>query len=146
MLISSITTDELSMHFLPLFSCLLVLNPGVQTANQGSWVWHIHSLFLSTTGGMGWEATTFYKHLVDTIAQKRQHSYRVAMGWLRCRLSFASLQASIMCIWSSRSSFQTLPWQHPRDGSLPLNSLKNSIKFWFLVFHGISRFTLYEIH
>ena len=62
-------------------------------------------LVLSTTGGMGREATTFYKLLADMIAQKRQHPYPVVMGWLRCRLSFASLRASIMCIRGSRSSF-----------------------------------------
>ena len=60
-------------------------------------------LVLSTTGGMGKEATTFYKRLADMIAQKRQHPYSV-MGWLRCRLSFASLRSSIMCIRGSRSS------------------------------------------
>ncbi|MCG8626248.1 MAG: hypothetical protein MJE68_30150, partial [Proteobacteria bacterium] len=62
-------------------------------------------LVLSTTGGMGREATTFYKRLADMIAQKRQHVYPAVMGWLRCRLSFASLRASIMCIRGSRSSF-----------------------------------------
>ena len=62
-------------------------------------------LVLSTTGGMGREATTFYKRLADMIAQKRQHTYPAVMGWLRCRLSFASLRASVMCIRGSRSSF-----------------------------------------
>ena len=65
-------------------------------------------LVLSTTGGMGREATTFYKCLADMIAQKRQHPYPVVMGWLRCPLSFASLRASIMCIRGSRSSFHHL--------------------------------------
>ena len=69
-------------------------------------------LVLSITGGMGREATTFYKRLADMIAQKRQHPYPVVMGWLRCRLSFASLRASIMCIRGSRSSFH-----HPVYGS-----------------------------
>ena len=55
-------------------------------------------LVLSTNGGMGKEAVTFYKQLVDIIAQKRQHPsisrqhpYPMVMGWLRCRLSFASI-------------------------------------------------------
>ena len=39
-------------------------------------------LVLSTTGGMGREATTFYKQLADMIASKCQHSYSVVMGWL----------------------------------------------------------------
>ena len=57
-------------------------------------------LVLSSTGGMGREATTFYKRLADLISQKCQ----MVMGWLRCRLSFASLRTSIMCIRGSRSS------------------------------------------
>ena len=62
------------------------------------------SLVLSTNGGMGKEATTFYKRLADMIAQKRQHPYPMVMGWLRCRLSFASIRSAIMCIRGSRSS------------------------------------------
>ena len=61
-------------------------------------------LVLSTNGGMGKEATIFYKRLADMIAQKRQLSYPMVMGWLRCRLSFASIRSSIMCIRGSRSS------------------------------------------
>ena len=37
-------------------------------------------LVLSTTGGMGREATTFYKWLADMIAQKRQRHYSAVMG------------------------------------------------------------------
>ena len=55
-------------------------------------------LVLSSNGGRGKEATTFYKCLTDMIAQKRQHPYSTVMGWLRCRLSFASLKSYIMCI------------------------------------------------
>ena len=62
-------------------------------------------LVLSTTAGMGRDATTFYKRLADMIAQKRQHYYSAVMGWPRCRLSMASLRTSIMCIRGSRSSF-----------------------------------------
>jgi len=61
-------------------------------------------LVLSTNGGMGKEAATFYRRLADLIAQKRQHPYSRVMGWLRCRLSFASIRSSIMCIRGSRLS------------------------------------------
>ena len=54
--------------------------------------------------GMGQEASTFYKRLADMIAQKRKHIYSVVMGWLRCRLSFALIRSSVMCIRGSRSS------------------------------------------
>ena len=62
-------------------------------------------LVFSSTGGMGREAATFYKRLANMISQKRQHPYPTVMGWLRCRLSFASLRSAIMCIRGSRSSF-----------------------------------------
>ena len=60
---------------------------------------------LSSNGGMGKEAIKFYKRLADMIAQKRNHLYSMVMGWLRCRLSFAVLRCSVMCIHGSRSSF-----------------------------------------
>ena len=61
-------------------------------------------LVFSTNGGMGQEASTFYKRLADMIAQKRKHTYSVVMGWLRCRLSFALIRSSVMSIRGSRSS------------------------------------------
>jgi hypothetical protein len=62
-------------------------------------------LVLSSTGGMGKEATTFFKRLADMVAKKRQQHYSIVIGWLRCRISFASLRSAIMCIRGSRSSY-----------------------------------------
>ena len=63
-------------------------------------------LVLSTTGGLGREATTFYKRLADLISAKQQKPYSndIVMCWLRCRLSFAILRSAIMCVRGSRSS------------------------------------------
>ena len=61
-------------------------------------------LVLSTTGGMGREAETFYKCLADMLATKRQQHYSPTICWLRCRLYFASLRSSFMRIRGSRSS------------------------------------------
>ena len=61
-------------------------------------------LVFSTTGGMGREATTFYKRLADLLAQKQQKPYPVVINWLRCKLSFAAVRSSIMCIRGTRSS------------------------------------------
>ena len=61
-------------------------------------------MVLSTTGGMGRAATTFYKRLASNIAEKREASYAVTLNWIRCRLSFALLRASIMYIRGARSS------------------------------------------
>ena len=60
-------------------------------------------LVLSTTGGMG-QAATFYRRLASMLA-KRNIPYSMALNWIRRRLSFALLRASIMSIrgaWSSR--------------------------------------------
>ena len=61
-------------------------------------------LVLSTTGGMGREATTFYKRLADMLSSKRNLPYSTLMGWLRCKISFAILRSAVMCIRGSRSS------------------------------------------
>ena len=61
-------------------------------------------LVMSTTGGMGREAATFYRRLADGISRKERKEYSVIMGWLRCRLSFAILRSAILCIRGSRSS------------------------------------------
>ena len=61
-------------------------------------------LVLSATGGMGRAATTFYKRLTSMIAKKRGTAYAVTLNWIRCRLSFALLRASIMAIRGARSS------------------------------------------
>ena len=70
--------------------CILEIEHGVFTP-----------LVLSTSGGMGREAQTFYKHLVSL---KRDVPYCSLMGWLRCKLSFATLRSAVMCIRGSRSS------------------------------------------
>jgi len=43
--------------------------------------------------------------LADMITQKRQNRYSMVMGWLRRRVSFASLRSPIMCICFIRSAF-----------------------------------------
>ena len=58
-------------------------------------------IVFTTTGR---EAATFYKRLADMIAGKQQKPYSTVMGWLRCRLSFATLRSAIMCVRGSRSS------------------------------------------
>ncbi len=58
-------------------------------------------LVLSTSGGMGREAQTFYKCLADLLSFKRDVPYSSLMGWLRCMLSFAILRSAVMCIRGS---------------------------------------------
>ena len=59
-------------------------------------------LVFSATGGAGPAATTFLKRLADKLSEKRNSSYSQTAGWLRCRLSFALLRASLLCLRGSR--------------------------------------------
>ena len=61
-------------------------------------------LVLSTTGGMGRATTTFYRRLAAMPSEKRDVPYSKMIGWIRCRLSFALLRASIMSVRGARSS------------------------------------------
>jgi len=64
------------------------------------------TLVFSSSGGMACETTVLYKRLADLESLKREESFLVTMGWLRCRLSFALLRSAILCIRGSRSSFR----------------------------------------
>ena len=61
-------------------------------------------LVLSATGGMGNEATTFFKHLASLLAEKWDSHYSSTLCWLRCRLSFSLLRSAIQAIRGARSS------------------------------------------
>ena len=60
-------------------------------------------LILSATGGMGTEATSFYKHLSSMLAQKWDFPYSSTLCWLRCRLTFSLLRSAIQAIRGARS-------------------------------------------
>ena len=59
-------------------------------------------LVMSATGGMGRAATTFYRRLASIISEKRNTEYSQTVNWIRCKLSFALLRASIMSIRRAR--------------------------------------------
>ena len=48
-------------------------------------------LVLSSTGGMGREATTFYKRMASLLSDKWDNPYSKTLNWLRCPLSFSLL-------------------------------------------------------
>ena len=59
---------------------------------------------MSVTGGIGPCASVVTKRLGSLLAEKHDIPYSSMMGLLRCRLSFALLRSSVMCIRGSRSS------------------------------------------
>ena len=66
-------------------------------------------LVFATTGGMGREATLFYKRLADQISKKSNTTYCKTMAWIRCTLSFSLLRSAVMCIRGSRSTSHQVP-------------------------------------
>ena len=60
-------------------------------------------LVMSCTGGMGTIATSFYKRLASLISEKRDVPYSQLLHLLRCKLEFALIRSSIMCIHGARS-------------------------------------------
>ena len=60
-------------------------------------------LVLAATGGLGVEATTFYKRLASKLSQWNS-PYSTTLCWLRCRLAISLLRSSIQAIRGARSS------------------------------------------
>ena len=61
-------------------------------------------LVFTCTGGAGPAATQCLKRLGSQLADKHQMAYSQAMGWLICRLSFALLRSSILCLRGAHGS------------------------------------------
>ena len=61
-------------------------------------------LVFSATGGMGNEATIFYKIIASLLSEKWKEPYISVLGWVRCRLSFCLLRSAMQCIRRARSS------------------------------------------
>ena len=61
-------------------------------------------LVFLATGGMGREATCFYKQLASVLTQKCDHPYCTTLWWLRCRLTFSLIRSAIQALRGTRSS------------------------------------------
>ena len=63
--------------------------------------------FVSVDGMLGSEAEFFVRRLGDFLATKWERPYSVVMGWVRARLSFAILQAALLCVHGSRTKWRS---------------------------------------
>ena len=79
-------------------------------------------LVLSLTRRLGKAATVSYKQQASIHSEKRSIPHSKAVGWLRCQLSFALLQCSIMCIMGARSS-----QHHPATEFIDLQLAKGQL-------------------
>ena len=60
-------------------------------------------LVFTTAGGMGPQCHLVVKRLAATISEKRDLPNSVVAGWLRCRLSFALLRTTLLCVRGTRA-------------------------------------------
>ena len=58
-------------------------------------------LVFTCTGGAGPSGTQFINRLASKISDHRDMPYSQAVGWLRCRVSFALLRSAIICLRGS---------------------------------------------
>ena len=65
-------------------------------------------------------ASTFLKRLADKVAAKKSTTYAQALEWLRCRLSFALLQASHFSLRGARSIRPSDAPPEPRQPDLAM--------------------------
>ena len=63
---------------------------------------------VSVDGVMGKQAQHLVKRIGDRLAEKWDRTYGETMGWLRARLAFAILRASILCLRGSRTKWRCL--------------------------------------
>lgn len=61
-------------------------------------------LVFSCLGGAGPAATVFLRRLAALLAEKKNTTYTLTLGWLRCRLTFALLRSSILCLRGARAA------------------------------------------
>ena len=69
-------------------------------------------LVFSTSGAIAPLCTRFLKRLAGKIADHDGAAYSHVMSFLRCRIAFALLRSSIMCIRGSRSSRHSPALEH----------------------------------
>jgi len=65
-------------------------------------------LCVSIDGVLGPETEFFMKRLSDFLAVKWESPYGVVMGWVQACLSFAILQAILLCVRDSRTKWRSL--------------------------------------
>ena len=56
----------------------------------------------SAHGGMGNSAISLYKRIASMLSEKTREAYSSVMAWIRARLSFALLRASVACLRGAR--------------------------------------------
>jgi hypothetical protein len=92
-------------------------NKRVMEVEHGSFT----PLIFTTSGVMSHECSIYHKSLAEKMSEKRGDRYDDIMQYLRVKLSFLALKATLLCLRGSRSLTKTL--NSSDDISLALNEL-----------------------
>ncbi len=76
--------------------------------------------YITTTGGMGKEATKFFKRLALLISEKRKENYSQVLNHIRTRLRFCLLRSTLMAIRGVRG-------KRARDGVLDISEISYNL-------------------
>ena len=58
-------------------------------------------LIFTTSGVMGHECSIYHKNLAEKLSNKKDEQYSVIMRYLRVKLSFLALKATLLCLRGS---------------------------------------------
>ena len=72
-------------------------------------------LVFSTTGGVGKCGQSLYKRIASMLSEKNDTLYSLTINLIRCKLNFALLRSSILCIRGSRSKPSRPVFDSPFD-------------------------------
>ena len=81
-------------------------------------------LIFTVNGGVGPEAQRFHKHVADRIADKTGEKYHSVMQWIRCKLRFIILRASLTCLRGSRPRKNALESEVAEDISFAIRDTR----------------------
>ena len=81
-------------------------------------------LVFTVTGVMGHECDLYHKALADKISRKRGDRYDDVMQYMRTKLSFLALKATLLCLRGSRSMFTKSEQLEGGDFGMRLSELR----------------------
>ena len=79
-------------------------NERIMKVDNGTFTPLVFSLY----GGMSRECCTFYNRLADMIAEKRKTPKSITSSWIRAKICFALIQASLLCKRGSRTIYKNI--------------------------------------
>ena len=78
---------------------------------------------LTTSGGMGVEATLFHKRMALLISEKRNEEYSHVLNYIRTRLRFALLKSTLTALRGVRG----VRGKRAREETSPMSSISYNL-------------------